>query len=191
MLRPAHVLTFLFLLLAGCGGSLQGPPDFQQVFSVVDQPCAASKLVSHCTAHVLVVNRGGEGIGHATVLVPIQTTAASAARTVASVRCGRSIPDTPAGGFADLTCDFDLPGGKTASTYPTLDIDFSAGTGSSSSGGDLGGLGTIGLATIAGVLAVFAFVMAVGGRRGRLTRAITPTPESRSHGVDEEDDGDW
>lgn len=185
MLRRAGLTAFVFVLLTGCGGSIQGPPDFRQVYSVVDQPCALSQVVSHCTVHVLVVNRGGEGIGHANVLVPMQPSAASGARTVSTAKCGRSIPDTPAGGSVDLTCDFDLAAGKTVSGYPSLDIDFTAAAASGSSAGGFSGLGAFGLALVAALLSAVALVMAITGQRGR------PTSTSKPAKTRAGDDDNW
>jgi hypothetical protein len=189
MLSRACVAAPALLLLAGCGGSLQGPPNFVQVYSVVDQPCAPADGAAPCTAHVLVVNRGGEGVGHATVLVPMKDAAASSARTISTARCGQSIPDTAPGGYVDLTCAFTLPAGKSVATYPSLDVDFSTSvTGSGSAAGNLGGIATFGLAVIAAIVAVVTFVIVLMGRRraaGLLARVSEPQPDT------EEDGGAW
>lgn len=166
------------LLLSGCG-SLQGPPNFQQAYGIVDEPCAASKAVSHCMAHVLLVNHGGEGVGHATVVVPMKDSAGSAS-AISTAKCGTAIPNTPAGGYADLTCAFDLPVGKTLATAPSLSaVDYTAAAGSSSSAGDVTGIGTLALAAAAGLIATVALVAALAGGRRRGTgspRRAAPAP---------------
>lgn len=177
------------LLLAGCG-SLQGPPNFQQAYGIVDEPCAASKAVSHCMAHVLLVNHGGEGVGHATVVVPMKDSAGSAS-AISTAKCGTAIPNTPAGGYADLTCAFDLPVGKTLATAPSLsavDYTAAAGPGSGSSVGDISGIGTLALAAAAGLLAIVALVAAIAGRRRRPTgspRRPAPAPPQPAAGDQE------
>lgn len=174
------------LLLTGCG-SLQGPPSFQQAYGIVDEPCAAGKAVTRCTAHVLLVNRGGEGLGHATIAIPMKD-ASGTAGAISTVKCGTPIPRTPAGGYADLTCDFDLPAGKAVNTVPSLStVDFTVAGGSSAktAGDDAGGLATLALAATAALLALATLGVAITGRLRRRS-----APAARQPGGDAED-GTW
>ena len=205
MLRPLRRVPAVALLLlplaAACGGSLQGPPEFVQAYGTVDRPCGvgATGAATHCTAHVLLVNHGGEGIGHATIVVPLRdSSAATSARTASAATCGRSIPDTAGGGGVDLTCDFDLPAGKTVASVPILQaVDFSAAAagGSSSAGG---GMGTFALALVAAVLALVTLGAAAAGRLApsssrpeRGSSAVEGQEAGESPDDRRDDDGTW
>jgi hypothetical protein len=193
MLRRTYLLALWVLLLTSCSGSLTGPPEFRQAYGTVDEPCAASKAaVAHCTAHVYLVNGGGEGIGHATVAVTLKDegSAASSARTNLSVKCGTSIPDTAAGAEVDLTCPFDLSNGTAVAAPPILQaVDFTAAAGSVSSSGNAGGLVAIGLAVVAVLLAAWTLGVVVTGRR-RTTSRATQRPAPLREQTDG-DDGSW
>ena len=188
------------LLMAGCSGSLQGPPAFEQTYGTVDEPCTASKTDAvHCTAHVYLVNHGGEGVGLATIAVPVtnpSAAAASTARRTSAVRCGGYLPDTAGGAVVDLSCGFDLPPGTSVAGAPILQaVNFSAAGAASSSSGGILGIVDLGLAAVAGLVAVVALLMAIAGR-GRATGYLAPSgprPQEsggRSRGQPEEDD-DW
>lgn len=156
------------LLLNSCSASPQGQPAFDQEYGAVDEPCVASKVVARCTAHVLLVNHGGEGLGHATIVVPVRnsTETATSARVVATAKCGTRIPDTTTGGFADLTCDFELPVGKSVAGPPSLSsVDFTAAASTGSAGVDGISIATLVAAAVAGLLSVVALVAAIAGRR--------------------------
>ena len=172
------IAAAVFFFITACSGSLQGPPDFEETFGTVDEPCAAAKVVVHCTAHVYLVNHGDEGAGHATVVVTLKdlgATTASPARKVISVKCGRSIPDTSTGAEVDVTCSFDLPPGKTVAAVPILQaIDFTA-AGSNTSGGGTAGMVGLGLAALAALLSIAALGLAIA-RRSR------PSPEAGDDG---------
>jgi hypothetical protein len=121
-------VAWVLVLVSACGGSTAQAPQFQEAFGTLDSPCSlsapAATSTTSCTAHVLLVNRGGEGVGHATMLVVLKD-----AKTGVSsqVRCGRSIPDTPAGNYVDLACVFSVPAGSTIGAVPAVQgIDYSA-----------------------------------------------------------------
>ena len=194
MLRHACVGSLAFLLLAGCGSQQQGVPDFQQAFGAVDAPCPVSGAASRaCTAHVVVVNHGGEGIGHASIVVPLRdaTATASSARAASVVRCGKYIPDTPAGGAVDLTCSFTLPAGKTVASVPVLqDLDFQGTLGLSSSTGGSSGAAGFSVALIAAGAALITMGTAVIRRR-RPGASIARSAPGEESVPDDHDDSDW
>jgi hypothetical protein len=165
----------------------------------VDDPCSAAKVVSHCVAHVYVVNHGGEGFGHATIAVPLRDASApaSSARTGTPARCPKYIPDTPGGGVVDLTCNFDLPVGQTVASVPVLQgLDFQGTLGSSPSSGDSAGIATFALALIAAALAVIALAITLVGRRPSFASFARQGSDARATpgqdaAADEEDDSSW
>jgi hypothetical protein len=155
---------------------------------VVDEPCASSNAVSRCTAHVFLANHGGDGFGHATIVVPMSSLSAASATRTAPATCGTPIPETPAGGFADLTCSFDLPPGTTTAGTPHLRaVDFAFAMTFSSSGDQTSGIATLVLAAIAGLLAV---VMLAGPIFGRRIVAGTPSNQAAPE-PDGDDEKDW
>jgi hypothetical protein len=109
-------------------------------------------------------------------------------------RCPVDIPLTPSGSTVDLTCNFDLPPGKTVASVPLVQtLGFTAPeTSSSSSGGDTLGLATIGLAVIAAGIALFMLAGPVLARRRPAALAV---PSSDAHKApppaDEGDDSSW
>lgn len=155
------------LLVTGCGTAQQAPK-FEQAFGAIDSPCginaAVSDAIQHCTAHVLLVNKGGEGLGHATMVVELKDPKAGASGA-ATIKCGRSIPDLPGGGYTDLVCAFDVPPGKVIGTVPSLQaIDYTAGVSRSSSTLDAGGITALVLAASTLLLGVATLVAVVGRR---------------------------
>lgn len=196
-----HVLLLPVLalpLVASCSGSLQGPPAFVQTYGTVDEPCVPSPTaVGHCTAHVYLVNRGGEGDAVATVAVPVGVTKASATAPpkAASQKCGAYVPDTPGGSVVDLTCAFDLPIG-TAVTGPPILLALSfTSAASPTTAGDAGVVGVVNLAlaVLAALAALVALALAITSRdRSRMPAPARPgsvggLPEKQ----DDEDDEQW
>jgi hypothetical protein len=189
------------LLMAGCSGSLQGPPAFEQTYGTVDEPCAASKTDAvHCTAHVYLINHGGEGVGLATIAVPVTNptaATASTARRTSAVRCGGYIPDTAGGAVVDLSCGFDLPPGTSVAGAPILQaVNFSAAGAPSSSSGGVLGIVDVGLAAVAGLIAVVALLMAIGrrGRASAYTAQLGATQQEsggKSRRRPDDEDEDW
>jgi hypothetical protein len=183
------------VLMSACSGPLQGAPSFQQTYGTVDPPCGISTraTVSHCTAHVYLVNNGGEGIGHATIVVTLKAgSAAATAARLSPVKCGIAIPDTSAGGEVDLTCGFDLPAGTAIAAAPILQsVDFAGATKSGSSGGGLTEAVTLVIALIAALTAVVALVVAVARRRP-VAAAVSPALDAarRQPTQAEPDEGD-
>jgi hypothetical protein len=189
--------AFALIALGACSGSLQGPPSFTQTYGAVDEPCTPSKVAaSQCTAHVYLVNHGGQGVGLATIVVPLkdQSQAATAARLNQNARCGGYIPETSGGAEVDLACSFELPAGKVVSAPPVLlAVNFAAASGSSSSGDGVAGVISLGLAVVAALIAAAALVMALMGRAGATMSpgATAPANRARRQRDEEEDDGRW
>lgn len=166
---------FALLLLSGCGG--RTAPQFVQAFGGVDGPCQiganASELVQHCTAHVVLVNQGGEGFGRVTMVVPLKEAKNSSA--AGGAMCAKVVPDTPSGAYADLTCDFDIPVGKTVASYPVLkSIDYVGASSGASSGFDYGAVGTMLLAGATVLLAAATLVTTLGRRPAVEGQAAVP-----------------
>jgi hypothetical protein len=153
------------LLLTSCG-SQASAPQFVQAFGVIESPCAIGVPASdaqHCVADVLVQNQGGEGYGHLTIVVQVQDTRAGSA-PVPPVKCGTSIPDTPAGGYADLACNFDLAAGQSVATYPMVkSIDFVGMSSQGSSNSD-SSIATLILTAAAALLALASLIVVTRGR---------------------------
>lgn len=173
------------LLLTVCGAQAQAPV-FVEVSGGVQLPCAigapASKVVQHCTARVVLANKGGEGLAHVTIIVPL-VDAKGGSASVTSVKCGRSVPDTPGGDTAELLCDFDLPPGKTVATYPVIgSVDYIAASPHGSPGFDFTGAGTLVLAG-ATVLLTVALLIAAPWRRGSPVRSVAPEVHADKPGV--------
>lgn len=167
------------LLVTGCGTAQQAPK-FEQAFGAIDSPCginaAVSDAVQHCTAHVLLVNKGGEGLGHATMVVELKDPKAGASGA-ATIKCGRSIPDLPGGGYTDLVCAFDVPPGKAIGTVPSLQaIDYTAGVSRGSSTPDAGGISTLVLAGSTLLVGAATLVVAVRRRPSAAGENSTAAP---------------
>lgn len=178
--RAGAILAFGFAFLLGACGGQHGAPQFEEAFGAIDSPCggAASDVLQHCTAHVLVVNRGGEGVGHVTIVIELKDAKAGSSPLAAAVKCGRSVPETPAGGYADLVCNFDVPPGKTTAPYPTLQsIDYQVANVRGSLGFDFTGASILILAGAVLLLGA-ATLIANSGRRVATTsdRAVPPAP---------------
>jgi hypothetical protein len=190
MLRQRCLTAIGLLLLASCGGVLQGPPNFQEAFGAVDEPCAASNAsVAHCTAHVVLVNNGGEGVGYITIAVPLKdsTDVASSARTATSATCSQAVPDTPAGGAVDLACNFELPMHMTVANYPFVrNVAFSGATNATSSG-SISGVASVGLALVAALLALITLMASVTGRRRSVGPLVRQAPEPDEPAEQEDD----
>jgi hypothetical protein len=126
------------------------------------------------------MNTGGEGYGHVTLFVPLKGTTAGSA-PVLPATCGASMPDTPPGGYADLTCDFDLAPGQSVVTYPGVaTIDYlGASSPATSSGTDLNPIAVAILAVATLLLAAAMVIVASGGRLSVGGTAATPAlPET-------------
>ncbi len=173
-------------VLGACGGAQPGAPDFRQAFGVIDAPCAAglapSTAVQHCVAHVVLQDAGGEGIGHATLQVPLK--AARTGSPLAPAVCGMAIPDTPAGGYSDLVCNFDVPPGDTIAGFPVIgSIDYATGSTRTSAGFDFGGAGSLILAA-ATLLLALALLLAAPWRRGTPAVLLAPAASADELGPD-------
>ena len=199
MVTRASLTALALLVIAGCSGSLQGPPSFQQTYGAVDEPCSHSKVsVTHCTAHVYLVNHGGAGVALATIGVPVTdfAAAASSTRRTTTVRCGGYIPATSNGAEVDLACVIDLPAGKALAGAPILQaVNFTAATGSKSPEDRVIGGATLALAVVAGLTALIALVLAIAERR-RAGESAAPSAgrAHQSHGRSPEqshDDDSW
>jgi hypothetical protein len=178
------------LLLASCGGVLQDPPNFQEAFGAVDEPCAASNAaIAHCTAHVVLINNGGEGVGYVTIAVPLKdsTGVASSARTAISATCSQAVPDTPAGSAVDLTCNFELPVRMTVANYPFVQNVAFRGATNPTSSGSISGVATVGLALAAALLALITLMAAVTGRRRSVGPQVMQAP-GPDESAEQEDD---
>jgi hypothetical protein len=128
---------------------------------------------------VAVVNHGGEGIAHVVLQVPMKD--AKTGSPAATATCGTSVPDTPAGGIADLVCNFDLPPGKLVATYPSVkSLDFVAGTSPTSSTFDFMGITTL---ILAGATLLLALTMLVSAP----WRRVTAAPQALAQRATEDD----
>lgn len=175
------------LLLTSCGDHA-GAPHFVQAFGAVESPCAVQAappvVLQHCVADVLLQNQGGQGYGHLTILVQLKDAKAGSAH-VPAVRCGTSIPDTPAGGYADLACRFDLAPGQSIATYPIVQaIDFVGASGGGSSDPSSTAIATLVLTAATALLAVAALIVVLGGgRRPIVVQANAGGSSSRASGA--------
>jgi len=188
---PACACVFL---LTSCG-SQAGAPQFVQAFGAVDSPCAVQaaplNTVQHCTGHVVLQNQGGEGYGHLTILVQVKDAKAGSA-PVPPVKCGSSIPDTPAGGYSDLVCNFDLAAGQTLVTYPVVQsIDFVGASSRGSTDPSSSAISTLILTAATALLALASLVVvARAGRRpiaaeADATESSSPPSRSTLHTVED------
>jgi hypothetical protein len=186
---PLLACVLPLLLVDGCGAGL---PNFQEASGVVDEPCVASSTVSHCTAHVYVVNHGVEGTAHTAIVVLMKdSNSASSSARIANPTCGTAIPDTAAGGSVDLTCEFDLPPGKKIAGPPMLTgIDSAVAKSPGSSTDQTSGIVTIILAGAAALLALATLALSVAGRRRVAGAPARPTVQQEAT-ADEEDDSSW
>ncbi len=184
--------AFGLVVLAGCTGSLQGPPDLVEAYGTVDEPCAASNLTIHCSAHVYMVNHGAEGAGKATIVVPLTSTnaAATSARTASAATCDISIPDIASGSAVDLVCNFELPPGKAIASVPSIqDLNVTAAASTDSSTSGTSGIATFGLAVVATFLGLVTVLAAIRGRRRQIPAAENARTEDEERG--EEEDRTW
>jgi hypothetical protein len=157
------------LLLTSCG-SQSGPPQFVQAFGEIESPCAIgaspSNVTQHCVADVLIENQGGEGYGHLTMVVQLKNEKSGTA-PAPPVKCGSSIPDLATGGYADLTCAFDLAPGQSVANYPIVQsIDYAGTSSRGSSGSDPTGIAAL-ILTMATALIALASLIVIGTTRRR------------------------
>jgi hypothetical protein len=156
------------LLLTSCG-SQSGPPQFVQAFGEIERPCAIgatpSNVVQHCVADVLVENQGGEGYGHLTVVVQLKNEKAGST-PAPPVKCGSSIPDLAPGGYADLTCAFDLSPGQSVANYPIVQsIDYAGTSSRGSSGSDTTVIVALILTVASALIALASLIVIATSRR--------------------------